>query len=217
MRFFWREWLLIVRGGGQALQGVLFFLLALSLFPLGVGPSPEVLQRLGVGVIWVLALFAVMINLDQMYSADAADGSLDLMAMSPMPLELLVLAKAFAHWLASGFLLSLFSPVLAVMMGLPGEAVRALPLALLLGTPTLTLIGSIGAALLIRSRQGGVLLALIVLPLFIPVMIMGVSVVDARVMGLDAGAPLLLLGAMLLAAVALTPFATAMALRLSLG
>ena len=200
----------------DSLQPLFFFVIALTLFPLGVGPAAQVLERIGVGVIWVLALLAVMLSLDRLYQADAEDGSLDLLAQGILPLELVVLAKCAAHWLISGLLLVLVAPLLAVLMQLPAEALGPVMLALLFGTPTLTLIGSIGAALMIGARRGSSLLALIVLPLYIPVLIFGVSAIEGAVMGLGGRAQFLILGAMLLAALALAPFATAAALRLAL-
>jgi heme exporter protein B len=167
-------------------------------------------------VIWVLALLAVMLSLDRLYQADAEDGSLELFGQSILPLELVALAKCVAHWLTSGLALVVASPLLALLLQLPGEAMVALALALLLGTPTLTLIGSIGAALLLGARRGSVLLALLVLPLYIPVLIFGVSAVEGEVMGLSGRPQLLILAAMLLAALALAPFASATALRLAL-
>lgn len=220
MPAFWaiirRDLRLSVRRGADSALPLVFFLIALALFPLGVGPAPEVLERIGVGVIWVLALLAVMLSLDRLYLADAEDGSLELLALAALPLELVALAKCTAHWLTTGLILALVSPLLAVLMQLPTDAVGPLALALLLGTPTLTLIGSIGAALLIGARRGSVLIALLVLPLYIPVLIFGVSAVEGVVMGLSGRPQFLILGAMLLAALALAPFATAAALRLAL-
>ncbi|HEX2479720.1 MAG TPA: heme exporter protein CcmB [Geminicoccaceae bacterium] len=211
-----RDLRLGLRRSADSLQPLFFFVIALALFPLGVGPAAQVLERIGVGVIWVLALLAVMLSLDRLYQADAEDGSLDLLAQGMLPLELVALAKCAAHWLMSGLLLVLVAPLLAVLMQLPAAALGPVALALLLGTPTLTLIGSIGAALMIGARRGSTLLALIVLPLYIPVLIFGVSAIEGAVMGLGGRAQFLILGAMLLAALALTPFATAAALRLAL-
>jgi heme exporter protein B len=197
-------------------MGLVFFVIALSLFPFGVGASPDILARIGAGVIWVVALLAVLLTLDRLWQADFEDGSLELVLLSPTPLELLVVAKCLAHWFTSGLLLAVASPLLALLMNLPLEGWWALPLALLLGTPTLTLVGSIGAALLLGSRRGSVLIALLVLPLYIPVLIFGVAAVEGVLMGLGGSAPFLILGAILLLALALTPFATAAALRLAL-
>jgi heme exporter protein B len=211
-----RDLQLGLRRSAASLQPLLFFVIALTLFPLGVGPAAEVLERIGVGVIWALALLAVMLSLDRLYQGDAEDGSLDLLAQGALPLELVSLAKCLAHWLTSGLLLVLASPLLAVLMQLPPRALPPLALALLLGTPTLVLIGSIGAALMIGARRGGALFALIVLPLYVPVLIFGVSAVEGEAMGLGGRAQFLIQGAMLLAALALAPFASAAALRLAL-
>ncbi|MEK0085130.1 heme exporter protein CcmB [Benzoatithermus flavus] len=211
-----RDLSLAFRRGADTAMGLVFFVVALSLFPFGVGASPDILARIGAGVIWVVALLAVLLTLDRLWQADFEDGSLELILLSPAPLELLVVVKCLAHWLTSGLLLVVASPLLALLMNLPTEGWWALPLALLLGTPTLTLIGSIGAALLLGSRRGSVLIALLVLPLYVPVLIFGVAAVEGVLMGLSGAAPLLILGAILLAALALTPFATAAALRLAL-
>jgi heme exporter protein B len=211
-----RDLRLSLRRIGEAGQPLLFFVVALALFPLGIGPASEILERIGIGVIWVLALLAVMLSLDRLYLADAEDGSLELLALADLPLELVVLAKSVAHWLTSGLPLVIASPLLAVLMHLPGEAFGVLALALLLGTPVLTLIGGIGAALLIGARRGSALIGLLVLPLYIPLLIFGVGAVEGEIMGLSGQPQLLILGAMLLAALALAPFATAAALRLAL-
>ncbi len=211
-----RDLRLGLRRGAASAQPLFFFVIALALFPLGIGPAPEVLERIGVGVLWVLALLAVMLSLDRLFQADAEDGSLELLALAALPLEWVVLAKCTAHWLTTGLVLAVVSPLLGLLMQLPAEAFGVLALALLLGTPTLTLVGSIGAALLIGARRGGVLIALLVLPLYIPVLIFGVGAVEGEVMGLSGRPQLLILGAMLLAALALAPFAAAAALRLAL-
>ena len=211
-----RDLKLGLRSGIDCAQPLIFFVMALTLFPLGVGPAPEVLERIGVGIIWVLALLAVMLSLDRMFQADADDGTLEQFALADLPLELTVLAKCLAHWITSGLLLVIATPLLAAMLHQSFETVRVLTAALLLGTPILTLIGSVGAALLVGARRGGVMIALLVLPLYIPVLIFGVSAVEGAVMGLGGRPQLLILGAMLLAALSLTPFASAAALRLSL-
>ena len=213
---FRRDLVLAFRRLADTAMGLAFFVVALSLFPFGVGASPDILARIGAGVIWVVALLAVLLTLDRLWQADLEDGSLELILLCPVPLELLVVTKCLVHWLTSGLLLVVAAPLLAVLMGLPPDALWALPVALLLGTPTLTLIGSIGAWLLLGSRRGSVLMALLVLPLYIPVLIFGVSAVDGVLLGLGGTAPLLIMGAMLLLALALTPFATAAALRLAL-
>jgi heme exporter protein B len=211
-----RDLALASRRLADSLMGLAFFVVALSLFPFGVGASPDILARIGAGVVWVVALLAVLLTLDRLWQADHEDGSLELILLAQAPLELLVVVKCLAHWLTSGLILVVASPLLAVLMNLPLESLWAVPAALLLGTPTLTLMGSIGAALLVGSRRGSVLMALLVLPLYIPVLIFGVAAVESQVLGLGGTAPLLILAAMLLAALALTPFATAAALRLAL-
>jgi heme exporter protein B len=211
-----RDLRLGLRRGGESAQPLIFFVLALALFPLGVGPAPEILERIGTGVIWVLALLAVTLSLDRLYQSDAEDGSLELLALAALPLEVVVIAKCLSHWLTTGLVLVIASPLLAVLVNMPTEALFPLALALLLGTPVLTLIGSIGAALLIGARRGSTLIALLVLPLYIPVLIFGVSAVEGEVMGLSGRPQLLMLAAMLLAALALAPFASAAALRLAL-
>lgn len=213
---FRRDLLLAFRRLADTGMGLVFFVVALSLFPFGVGASPDILARIGAGVIWVVALLAVLLTMDRLWQADFEDGSLELMLLAPVPLELLVATKCLAHWLTSGLLLVVASPLLALLMSLPGDSWWILPLALALGTPTLTLIGSIGASLLLGSRRGAVLIALLVLPLYIPVLIFGVAAVDAVMLGVGGSAPLLILGAMFLLALALTPFASAAALRLAL-
>ena len=216
LALFRRDLALASRRLADSGMGLAFFVVALSLFPFGVGASPDILARIGSGVVWVVALLAVLLTLDRLWQADYEDGSLELILLAQAPLELLVAVKCLAHWLTTGLILVVASPLLALLMNLPLEALWAVPLALLVGTPTLTLVGSIGAALLVGSRRGSVLMALLVLPLYIPVLIFGVAAVESEVMGLGGSAPLLILTAMLLLALALTPFATAAALRLAL-
>ena len=216
LALFRRDLALASRRLADSGMGLAFFVVALSLFPFGVGASPDILARIGSGVVWVVALLAVLLTLDRLWQADYEDGSLELILLAQAPLELLVAVKCLAHWLTTGLILVVASPLLALLMNLPLEALWAVPLALLVGTPTLTLVGSIGAALLVGSRRGSVLMALLVLPLYIPVLIFGVAAVESEVMGLGGSAPLLILAAMLLLALALTPFATAAALRLAL-
>ena len=211
-----RDLALASRRLADSLMGLAFFVVALSLFPFGVGASPDILARIGAGVVWVVALLAVLLTLDRLWQADHEDGSLELILLAQAPLELLVVVKCLAHWLTSGLVLVVASPLLALLMNLPLESLWAVPAALLLGTPTLTLVGSIGAALLVGSRRGSVLMALLVLPLYIPVLIFGVAAVESQMLGLGGSAPFLILAAMLLAALALTPLATAAALRLAL-
>lgn len=211
-----RDLRLALRQGMDSVMVVTFFVLAVVLFPLGVGPEQNLLARIAPGVLWVAALLAVLLSLERLFAADFEDGSLELLALSPPPLEVTVLAKVVAHWLLTGLPLIAVSPVLAVLLNLPADGFGLLLLALLLGTPTLSLIGSVGAALILGSRRGGVLLALLILPLFVPVLIFGVGAVEAAVGGFTARAPLLLLGALQAGALALCPWAAAAALRQAL-
>ncbi len=211
-----RDVRLAARGGTESAMVVVFFVLAAILFPFGVGPEAEVLRRIGPGVIWVVALLAAMLSLERLFSADYEDGSLDLLATSPVPLEMVFLAKVVAHWLTTGLPLLIAAPVLGVLYQLPGPAFGFLVVSMLLGTPSLSLIGGVGAALIVGARQGGVLLALLVLPLYIPVLVFGVASVDAVLFEVSARPSLLILAALLLAAVPLCPWAAAAALRQAL-
>lgn len=201
---------------GAMMTTLLFFVLAVSLFPLGVGPEPQILSRIASGVIWVAALLAAMLSLDRLFQTDQEDGTLDLLARAPLPLGLVALAKTLAHWLTTGLPLAIIAPLLALLMQMEPDAIPVLLLALLLGTPSLSLVGAIGAALTLGARRGAVLVPLITLPLVIPVLIFGVGAVDAAAYGLSAQPHLLLLGAFLAAAVALSPFALAGAIKLAL-
>lgn len=201
---------------GAMMTTLLFFVLAVSLFPLGVGPEPQILARIASGVIWVAALLAAMLSLDRLFQADQEDGTLDLLAQAPLPLGLMAMAKTLAHWLTTGLPLALVAPLLALLMQMELDAIPVLLLALMLGTPSLSLIGAIGAALTLGARRGAVLVPLITLPLVIPVLIFGVGAVDAAAYGLSAQPHLLLLGAFLAAALALSPFALAGAIKLAL-
>ncbi len=211
-----RDLRLAWRSPGDSANVVLFFVLTVVLFPLGVGPAAETLARIAAGVIWVTALLACLLSLDRLFRDDAEDGSLDLIALSPTPLEFLVLGKVLAHWLATGVPLIVASPLLALLLHLPGDAYLALLATLLLGTPTLSLIGAIGAGLTLGARRGGVLIALLILPLYIPVLIFGVAAVDAAAQGLEMRPHLLLLGGLLALFLPLSPVATAAALRQAL-
>ena len=204
---------LAVRQGMDSLMAVVFFVIAVVLFPLGVGPEPNVLARMAAGTIWVSALLAAMISMERLFEGDHADGTLELLAISPVTMEVVALSKIAAHWLTTGLPLLIATPVLAVFMNLPGDGFAALMAALALGTPCLSLIGAMGAALTLGARRAGVLLALLVLPLFVPVLIFGVGAVDAAIHGFPVKGPFLILGGLLLAALALCPWATAAALR----
>jgi heme exporter protein B len=212
---FRRDILLSWRQGGEIGLALGFFVLAVVLFPLGVGPEAEILRRIGAGIIWVAALLASVLSLDRIFAADHADGGLDLMVLSAMPLEGAVLVKCAAHWVTTGLPLVVLSPFLALLLDLDPAAIPTLVLGLLLGTPALSLLGMIVAALTLGARRPGVLSSLLVLPLYLPVLIFGSGAVEASLVG-GARPHLLLLGALSLAALPLTPFAAAAALRQAL-
>ncbi|WP_296446323.1 heme exporter protein CcmB [Rhodoferax sp. UBA5149] len=211
-----REVSLSMKQKGEVLTPLFFFVIVTSLFPLGVGPESALLLRMAPGVLWVSALLAAMLSLQRLFAVDYADGSLEQMALSPTPLGLLVMAKALSHFLLSGLPLVLMAPVLGLQFGLEGRALGILMLSLLLGTPTLSLIGSIGAALTLGVRGAGVLLSLLILPLYIPVLIFGAGAVEADAAGLGAGGHLSLLAALLVLSAFFAPLATTAALRISL-
>jgi heme exporter protein B len=213
---FHRELRLAVRQGGDTGLVLGFFVLAVVLFPFGVGPEPAILQRIGAGIVWVAALLAALLSLDRLFEADYQDGGLDLLALSSLPLELAVLAKCAAHWVATGLPLAFVSPFLAVLVDLEPSAIVTLVSSLLLGTPALSLIGSVAAALTLGARRQGVVLSILVLPLYVPPLIFGAGAVEATVSGLHARPYLLVLGALTLAALALCPWASAAALRQAL-
>ena len=211
-----RDLRLAVRQGGATLLALVFFVLSVTLFPLGVGPEPAILARIAPGVLWVAALLAAMLSLDRLFQSDFEDGSLEQLVLSGLPVGGVVLAKIIAHWMTTGFPLLLAAPFLAVLLNMNGEGFTALMLTMLIGTPALSLIGAIGAALTLTVRRGGVLLSLLVLPLYIPVLIFGVSAIDAAVHGLNAKPHLLLLAALTVACLPLCPWAAAAAVKLSL-
>jgi len=208
-----RDLHLALSQGMDSLMVVAFFVIAVVLFPLGVGPEPNILARIGPGIIWVAALLASMLSLERLFQTDYEDGSLELLALQPVALEVTVMAKVTAHWLTTGLPLIVAAPLLAVLMNMPADGLWALMAALVLGTPTLSLIGAIGAALILGSRRGGILLSLLVLPLYIPVLIFGATAVDAVLGGFSAKPQLLILGGFLVAALPLCPWAGAAALR----
>jgi heme exporter protein B len=213
---FRRELLLAFRQGGEIGLALGFFVLAVVLFPLGVGPEAEILRRIGGGIIWVAALLAAVLSLDRLFAADYADGGLDLVALSAMPLEGAVIAKCVAHWVTTGLPLAIISPFLAELLEMDASAIPILVLGLLIGTPALSFLGAIAAALTLGARRPGVLSSLIVLPLYLPVLIFGAGAVEAGFAGAGARPHLLLLGALSLAALPLAPIATAAALRQAL-
>ena len=211
-----REVSLALRQKGEVLTPLVFFVVIASLFPLGVGPESALLLRMAPGVLWVSALLAAMLSLQRLFATDYADGSLEQMVLSATPLPMLAAAKALSHFLLSGLPLVLMAPVLGLQFGLDGRALGILMLSLLLGTPTLSLIGGIGAALTLGVRGAGVLLSLLVLPLYIPVLIFGAGAVEADAAGLGAGGHLSLLAALLVLSLFFAPFATTAALKISL-
>jgi heme exporter protein B len=211
-----RDVRLAMRQGSGTYWTLMFFLLTITLFPLGVGPEQAILGRIATGVVWVAALLAAMLSLDRLFQADYEDGSLELLALAPVPMEIIVLAKCTAHWVTTGLPLAIASPFMGMMLNMDPAGFLILAGGMLLGTPVLSLIGAIGAALTVGVRRGGVLLSLLVLPLYVPTLIFGVIAVNEGVNGLGAQPHLLLLTAMLLGAIALAPWASAAALRLNM-
>lgn len=212
-----REFLAAFRKRQDLANPLVFFVLVVVLFPLGVSPEPDFLAKSSAGVVWVAALLAMMLSLERMFRSDFDDGGLEQLVLSPQPLYLIVLIKVFVHWCLTGLPLILLSPLLGTMMHLPAEHLPILCLTLLLGTPTLSLIGSIGAALTVSLRSGGVLISLIILPLTIPVLIFGTGTVLASVDGLAVGGYLAILGAILALTFTLAPLACAAALKMSVA
>jgi heme exporter protein B len=212
-----RDLTLAMRHRAEMINPLLFFILVTSLFPLGVGANPNLLQAIGPGVIWVAALLAALLSLDGIFRSDFEDGTLEQFLLSSHPVSILVLAKVLAHWLITGLPLLLVSPLLGVLLGLTGDGIRILMLTLLMGTPVLSLLGAVGVALTVGLRKGGMILSLLVLPLYVPLLIFAASAVDTAVAGLSVNAHLLFIGALLVLALSLSPPATAAALRISLG
>jgi len=210
-----RDLLIAMRRRADVLTTLIFFVIVASLFPLGIGPETAVLRMMGPGVVWVAALLASMLALGRLFAGDYADGSLEQITLSPQPLSLLVLAKVAAHWLVTGLPLVIVAPLIGLQFDLGADALQVLIASLLLGTPTLSLIGAIGAALTLGLRGGGALLSLLVLPLYVPVLIFGAGAVEAGSAGLGAAAHLSLLGALLLMALVFSPWATAVAVRIA--
>jgi heme exporter protein B len=209
-----RDMRLAVRVGGGALMGVLFFLVVVTLVPFAIGPDLALLKRIGPAILWLAALLAGLLALDRMFAADHDDGSLDLLLMSRAPLELVVASKGLAHWLTTGLPLIIATPLIGLLLNLDATADGALMLTLLVGTPALTFTGLIGAAIAVVLRRGGLLLAVLVLPLTVPVLIFGVSAANAAVSGpVPFGAPFTILCALTLISLVVGPFAAAAALR----
>ena len=211
----WRDLLLAWRRRTDVLATLFFFIIVVSLFPLGVGPEPQLLRTIAPGVVWVAALLASMLALGRTFGNDFQDGTLEQLLLTPQPLFLIVLAKVLAQWIVSELPLVLVAPVLGMQFGLSQNTLGIMTVSLLLGTPVLSLIGSIGAALTLGLRAANVLVALLVLPLYIPVLIFGAGAIESTVNGLEPQAYLLLLGATLVLALAFAPWATSAALRIS--
>jgi len=212
-----RDLVLTLRRRGELGNPLVFFVVVVTLFPLALGPAAETLARIAPGILWVAALLAATLAMEALFRSDFEDGSLEQLLLSPHPPALLLLAKVVAHWLATGLPLILISPLLALFVNLPGEALPVLVATLALGTPTLSLVGAIGVALTVGLRRGGLLLALLVLPLYVPVLIFAAGAVDNAAAGLSAAGPIYFLAALLVLAVTLAPPATAASVRISLG
>jgi heme exporter protein B len=212
-----RDLILAMRHRAEMVNPLLFFILVTSLFPLGIGANPDLLRAVGPGVIWVAALLAALLSLDSVFRSDFEDGTLEQYLLSSHPVSVLVLAKVLAHWLITGLPLLLVSPLLGILLDLPATAITILALTLLLGTPVLSLIGAVCVALTVGLRKGGMILSLLVLPLYVPLLIFASSAVDTAAAGLPVTAHLSLIAALLVLALSLSPFATAAALRVSLS
>lgn len=210
-----REMTLAFRHRGELLNPLLFFVIVITLFPLGIGPELNILQRIAPGIIWVAALLATLLSLDSVFRSDYEDGSLEQMVLSPQPLTLIVMAKLFAHWLLTGLPLLIVAPLLGGMLAMPLDVIPTLIATLALGTPILTLVGAIGVALTVGLKRGSALLSLLVLPLYIPLLIFAASAVDTMASGLPITGHLLLMGALLVFTLTFAPFAISAALKIS--
>lgn len=211
-----RELQIAFRSGAEIINPLWFFLIVITLFPLGIGPEPQLLARIAPGIVWVAALLSSLLALERLFRDDFIDGSLEQLLLSPTPLAIIVSGKVTAHWIITGLPLLLLSPLAALLLSLDFAGWRAMALTLLLGTPTLSFLGAIGVALTVGLRRGGVLLSLLVLPLAIPLLIFASAAIDAAGQGLPIDGYLAILGAMLVGSATLAPFATAAALRISL-
>ena len=212
-----RDLLLAFRHRGELANPLLFFMMVVTLYPLGVSPEVELLRRIAPGVIWIAALLAALFSLENLFRSDFEDGALEQMLLSAYPLSLLVLAKVLAHWLVSGLPMLLLAPLLGLLLSMPEKAIYALELTLGLGTPLLSLIGAIGVALTVGLRRGGILLTLLVLPLYIPVLIFATNAVTAASAGMPVSGQIYFLAALLVLALTLAPVAIAAALRISMS
>jgi len=210
-----RDLTLAVRNRAEFANPLLFFILVITLFPLAIGAVPELLSRIAPGIIWVAALLAAMLSLDSIFRSDFDDGSLEQLLLSAHPMPVLVLAKVAAHWLVTGVPLLLVSPLLAEMLGMPTQAQGTMMVTILIGTPILSLVGSIGVALTVGLPKGGIILSLLVLPLYVPILIFAAGAIEAAAGGLDVSAQIYMLLAFLFLSISLSPIATAAALRMS--
>ena len=219
MKIWWilvqRDLLMAWRRSSDIFSVVMFFVLAVVLFPLGVGPELDTLRKIAPGIIWVAALLAAMLSLDQLFQSDADDGSLDLLLLAPIPLETIVIAKCCAHWMVTGLPLILVAPILGILLNLPLSGFAVMMVTLVISTPTISLLGSVGAALTIGARRGGVLVALLILPLLTPILIMSANAVDLALVGLNYTPLIALLGALFLICLVICPFVAAAGLRLA--
>jgi heme exporter protein B len=212
-----RDLTLAYRRRAELVNPLLFFVLVTAMFPLGIGNDPKLIEAVGPGVIWVAALLAALLSLDAMFRSDYDDGALEQFMLSAHPVSVLVLAKVLAHWLVTGLPLFIAAPLLAVLLNIPAEAIPTLMLTLVLGTPVLSLIGSVGVALTVGLRRGGVILSLLILPLYVPVLIFATDAVKTAIVGIPTSAQLSILSAMLVGSLVLAPLATAASLRISLS
>ncbi len=212
-----RDLTLAYRRRAELVNPLLFFVLVTAMFPLGIGNDPKLIEAVGPGVIWVAALLAALLSLDAMFRSDYDDGTLEQFMLSAHPVSVLVLAKVLAHWLVTGLPLFIAAPLLAVLLNIPSEAIPTLMLTLVLGTPVLSLIGSVGVALTVGLRRGGVILSLLILPLYVPVLIFATDAVKTAIVGIPTTAQLSILSAMLVGSLVLAPLATAASLRISLS
>lgn len=222
MRAFWtllkRDMVLAMRQGGGGGMSVAFFLIVVSMLPFGIGPDLNLLARIAPGILWVALLLSALLTLDRLFQADYEDGSLELLTMGELPLELVVISKTAAHWVTTGLPLAVAAPVLGILLNLDPSAFGPLFLTMLVGTPGLNFLGAIGAALTLSVRRGGLLVAILILPLFVPTLIFGVMAVNAVLVGpASFGPPFLILAALSLGAVVLGPLAAAAAIRLALS
>ncbi|KYN86900.1 heme ABC transporter permease [Vibrio cidicii] len=212
-----RELLIAFRRQADVLNPLWFFIIVITLFPLSIGPEPNLLARIAAGIVWVAALLSALLSLERLFRDDFQDGSLEQMMLMPIPLQLVVISKVISHWVLTGLPLILISPVLAIILSLDFSTWLAVVLTLLVGTPTLSFIGAIGVGLTVGLQKGGVLLSLLILPLYIPILIFATSAIDAAALGMGYSGQLAILGAMLVGATTLTPFAISAALRVSVN